>query len=99
MEVEMKNIAILVVNRWSSNCSTCGGNADPTESQHEMLRMHGGPGCGARFVAITSEYLDMAQTLTEMRPDLPQVDMPGSRSAEPDPPLPPSLFAWGRRKR
>lgn len=70
------NIAILIVNRWNSRCSKCGGNADPDEKEHEMRTMLGSPGCGAKFVAITSEYLDMEEILKEMRPDLPQVNMP-----------------------
>lgn len=51
--------AILYLEHWSSQCSHCGGNADPDEDRH----IHGGPrdmyspgsdlgstnGCGARF--------------------------------------------------
>ena len=63
--------ATLVVGSWSSKCSHCGGNADPVEQLHDMVNMEG-EGCGARFVAITSEYSGEAEEVVkQMRPDLP----------------------------
>ncbi len=72
----MKNIGILTVNFLSCTCSKCDANADPHEEKHEMKDSRDLSGCGARFVAITTEYVGMEEKLRQLRPDLPQVDMP-----------------------
>lgn len=58
--------ATLIIERWDSKCSACGGNADPNETHH----IHGGRksmwdpdsslaqtnGCGAEFTSIEYPY-------------------------------------------
>lgn len=61
-------MATLIIDRSSSHCGDCGGNASPHDSAH----IHGGPksgysqgssldcenGCGVRFDAVQTGYYD-----------------------------------------
>lgn len=62
--------AILHINRSDSRCGACGKNADPAENAHTMTTMHG-VGCGATYVAVSSNYFGMEDRVRAMRPDLP----------------------------
>jgi hypothetical protein len=65
------NIAVLIIGKSRSNCSSCGGNALVNEIRHET----DGDNCGARFVATGSEYLEFEDHCRRIRPDLPYIDI------------------------
>jgi hypothetical protein len=67
---------VLTINRFDSHCNACGRGADPMETHHTTVLQYAPdppPGCGARFIAVTSDYLGMREACTAMRPDLPWV--------------------------
>lgn len=73
--------ATLVVNDDHAKCDACGGHADLTEDAHRTLMwsVEDRPGCGARFIALTSD-LPMTPRLhaelIKVRPDLPILGEP-----------------------
>lgn len=63
----------LIINRSSSKCGRCDGNADPHEKTHILGKDWGdnaGKGCGVYWRYLTSEYAGMDEAITDMRPDL-----------------------------
>jgi len=63
----------LYINTTSSRCGACNRNADPSETEHIMVRMQG-VGCGAKFEALSTDYYDfegLYAIVQGMRPDLP----------------------------
>lgn len=61
----------LVINRFESKCGACGQPADPGEKGHiHQLGYQPGEGCGFTWVYVTSDYTNMEEAVTEMRPDL-----------------------------
>lgn len=69
----MSNTAILYINLSNSICGACGRNADPKEDAHRMEIMRG-TGCGAVYVAVSSQYSGMEAVATQLRPDLQWAD-------------------------
>lgn len=68
--------AALVVDDWRSNCTACGGNADPYEPLHHSggAALRPGLGCGALYTAIASHPHALRPDLVEsLRDDLPYV--------------------------
>jgi hypothetical protein len=69
--------AVLIVDRWSSECGACGRSANPREETHATLlgygEQNGKPGCGARFTSIRSAgfYPGDKEATMAVRPDLP----------------------------
>lgn len=67
--------ATLFINISDSRCGHCGKNTLPTATHHVDIsgwRPKPGQGCGARFVATSSDYSAITnEQLREMRPDLP----------------------------
>jgi hypothetical protein len=51
----------LVVNRSDSRCGACGEGANPNERTHSRILNWGdkGPGCGAVWTHVTSDYTNM----------------------------------------
>lgn len=73
-----ENTATLYINLFSSRCGACGNGVDPEAQTHEMvLGAWGvpGPGCGARFTEVSSDYAGTADRVKQMRPDLPFVGL------------------------
>jgi hypothetical protein len=69
----------LYMNDDYSRCGACGRDADPDELTHLNNRLARPPGCGARFVAVSSD-MDMTPRLraaiVRTRPDLRFADDP-----------------------
>jgi hypothetical protein len=67
--------AVLFINITDSRCGNCGKNTLPSATHHTDISGYSpkpGAGCGARFVATSSDYgLISDERLREMRPDLP----------------------------
>lgn len=81
----MVRVAILVVDRYRSECSHCGEDADPDQNRHEAILPGYGsqeekPGCGAVFVAKMAAFYTAGvapgEELTDFREDLPEVKHP-----------------------
>lgn len=67
----------LVIDRTSSHCANCGGDADPSEKAHiHKIGYTPGEGCGITWTKVSSSYIGQNQreSVQEMRPDLEWVD-------------------------
>lgn len=67
----------LIINRFESRCGNCHKGADPREKSHETqlgYGKHDPKGCGAEWRFVTSDYTDMEQGVSAMRPDLEWYD-------------------------
>lgn len=64
----------LIINRSSSKCGRCGGNADPHSDRHILSAewVDAGKGCGVAWRYVTSEYAGME--VEKDRPDLTPID-------------------------
>lgn len=77
---EAEPTATLIVSGWYSECGACGTQTLPGDERHERVSGYSGgrAGCGARFIAITTDANrlddDLRAALDEMRPDLPIVE-------------------------
>ena len=73
--------ATLYINKSESRCGACNMGCNPDELTHDTLTGYAAfndrmKGCGARFVAVDSDYIGMpglAEAIQQMRPDLPYV--------------------------
>lgn len=66
--------ATLVINRSDSYCDGCRQPVLPQDTHHVDISgwtPRPGEGCGARFVAMRSDYRGMTDDLKDVRPDLP----------------------------
>jgi len=74
-----ETVATLYINDDFSRCGACGRDADPKETTHLNEQMAQPPGCGARYVTVSTD-LDMTPRLRaaimEMKPNLPFADDP-----------------------
>lgn len=77
--------ATLVIGRSYSRCGHCGENTLPQDTHHVDIcgwTPEPGGGCGARYVAMRSDYGGTGEELRAMRPDLPiedeQTDQPAT---------------------
>lgn len=69
--------AVLVINRSDSLCTHCGRGCIPWETHHTTLTGYsdsGNPGCGAKFIAVSTNYYGMDESVKEYRPDLPFIN-------------------------
>jgi hypothetical protein len=67
-------MAVLYINRFDSRCGNCNKSASPYENSHlSILGYTPGPGCGAVFTEVASDYFGMQDAVTRIRPDLPWV--------------------------
>ena len=69
--------ATLFMNDDFSRCGACGRDADPSEATHLLDHLVETPGCGARFVAVSSDMRmtpRLRRLLARRRPDLPLAD-------------------------
>jgi hypothetical protein len=69
--------ATLFMNDDFSRCGACGRSADPSEAAHRNGRLVQPPGCGAQFVAVSSDMRltpRLRRQLAARRPDLPLAD-------------------------
>lgn len=76
--------AVLVINRTDSLCTYCGKGCLPEETHHYTLAgygLSGQSGCGARFIAVGTNYYGMDDSVQEMRPDLPFMDWKARNSS------------------
>lgn len=77
----MKRRHTLVINVSDSRCGACDKPADPRSMTHDrVLGYHPGPGCGERFVFVTSDYFGvdgLHERVKAMRPDLVPVGLNG----------------------
>lgn len=77
LSVQDKLKETLIIDRFSSKCGNCGKGADPYEKRHEKQLgwgEHDPNGCGVEWHYITSDYTDMEQHVSAMRPDLEWYD-------------------------
>lgn len=72
---------ILIVNRSSSKCASCGKGADPHDIAHNQVIGYDVagefvPGCGAVYTHVTTHYMgaEIAERVRQMRPDLTFID-------------------------
>jgi hypothetical protein len=63
----------LIIGGLTTVCGNCNGNADPTETSHEMTQMAGGPGCGVEWKHVTTDGIDSSYGIA-MRPDLEWIE-------------------------
>jgi len=71
-------MATLYVNRNDSRCGECGKSAMPYQTVHdERFGYNPGPGCGAVFTQIDSDYVGiyMQEWAEKNRPDLEWVGL------------------------
>lgn len=80
---------ILYINPSDSRCGACGQGANPNEKQHDTVFEYspntGRPGCGAKYDAVSSHYVNFEGSydgIKKMRPDLPFVDPYGRFSED-----------------
>lgn len=75
---ENEPTATLIISRSYSQCGGCGQQTLPRTEYHDRVSGYtsGQPGCGARFVAVTSDQVGSRGRAwcAQMRPDLPWVD-------------------------
>ena len=66
--------AVLYINRSESRCGACNRSALPGDTRHETpCGWDRHPGCGALFVAVSTDYAGTEAVVQAMRPDLPFV--------------------------
>lgn len=73
LSVQDKFKEALIINRFDSKCGACGKGADPREEAHETQLGYGEhppEGCGIRWRFVTSDYTNMEEGVSAMRPDL-----------------------------
>lgn len=65
-------MANLIINHFNSRCGECGRAALPYESAHltKPGYNYSGPGCGAVFTTVSSDYTGLDDIIKGMRPDL-----------------------------
>ena len=66
--------AVLVINRSDSLCTQCGRGCLPWEACHKTMAGYidyDKPGCGAKFIAVSTNYYGMDDSVKQYRPDLP----------------------------
>lgn len=89
---EKTHEAILIISRSNSTCGGCGDETLPREETHHTVSGYGPkrPGCGARFIAMTTDLVnlddDLRQRMKDIRPDLPIVDTWAAWIQSPVPP-------------
>jgi hypothetical protein len=80
-------LATLYVNLSDSRCGWCNKSALPHDKRHETpcgWDQH--PGCGAEFIAVSSDYSgasELYERIRAMRPDLPFIDPMTARVTPP----------------
>jgi hypothetical protein len=67
----MNKTAVLIINTNETWCGACGVPADPEYQQVHEIKDYG---CGARFVAVTSDEPELRTEIEKLRPDLPWTD-------------------------
>ena len=69
----------LIIDRWSSDCGSCGRGADLSETHHFTCLGYGDqpPGCGAEYLYLSSHYMgeEQERVCRELRPDLEWVGL------------------------